>query len=353
MGSNLVEKRKLIYSGLNSENKFRLKILVLSLLLVAVFFISFMIGRYDISVKTVLDIFLSQIFSIQQYWESTLATVVLEVRFPRILLAILVGGALSVSGASYQTLFKNPLVSPDILGVSAGAGFGAALAMINGANWIGIQSSALLFGLVAVVVAYLIAHIFGGKSFTVLILGGIVVGSFFQALLSIVKTMADTENELPSITFWLMGSLNRGTDRDILVILPALGISILLLFLFRHHVNTLAAGEDVAQTMGVNVNLVKVVIIASSTLMTVISVSICGIIGWVGLVIPHFARMITGASYSKIAVISFLLGGLFLLAIDNVIRGVQGVDLPLGVLTALVGTPVFAFLLARIKRGWH
>ncbi len=335
------------------ENNFLLKVVFLLALLVFLFFFSFLVGRYDISIKTIIDIFASKIFDITPYWESTLETVVLQVRFPRIILAILVGGALSVSGASYQTLFKNPMVSPDILGVSAGAGFGAALAMINGANWVGIQTSAFVFGLAAVVIAFTIAHVFGGKSFTVLILGGIVVGSFFQALLSIIKTLADTENELPTITFWLMGSLGRGDNDDVLIMLPALLISLFLLFLFRHHINALAAGEDVAQTMGVNVNLVKIIIISSSTLMTVASVAICGIIGWIGLVIPHFARMMVGASYSKIVIVSFLMGGFFLLGIDNIIRGVEGVEVPLGVLTALIGTPVFAFLLTKLRRGWN
>jgi iron complex transport system permease protein len=343
------------FSGINlkSENGFWLKVLILSVLLVALFLGSFLVGRYDISIKTIIDIFASNIFPVEQYWEDTLAMVVQQVRFPRIVLAILIGGALSVSGASYQTLFKNPMVSPDILGVSAGAGFGAALAMINGANWVGVQASAFVFGLAAVIIAFTIAQVFGGRSFTVLILGGIVVGSFFQALLSIIKTLADTENELPAITFWLMGSLSRGDNDDILIMLPALLISLFLLFLFRHHINALSAGEDVAQTMGVNVTMVKAVIVTSSTLMTVASVAVCGIIGWIGLVIPHFARMLVGANYSKIAVVSFLLGGFFLLGIDDIIRGVEGVEVPLGVLTALIGTPVFAFLLTKLRRGWN
>jgi iron complex transport system permease protein len=191
------------------------------------------------------------------------------------------------------------MVSPDILGVSAGAGFGAALAMITNANWLGIQTSALLFGLLAVVTAFVISHIFGGKSFTVLILGGIVVASFFQSLLAIIKTLADTENQLPSITYWLMGSLNRGTNRDILIIIPAMLVSLLLIFLFRHQINALSAGEDVAQTMGVNVTMLKIIIVASSTLMTVCAVSVCGIIGWIGLVIPHFARMAVGQAIPR------------------------------------------------------
>ena len=311
-----------------------------------------MVGRYPIPPKTVIDIILSQFFPISQYWDGTLTTVVLQVRLPRIALGIIVGGALSVSGASYQTLFKNPMVSPDILGVSAGAGFGAALAMINNASWWEIQLTAFLFGMLAVIAAYVIAYVFGKQTITVLILGGIVVSSLFQALISIVKTLADTENQLPAITFWLMGGLGKGSNQDVLLMLPAMGLSLLLIFLFRHQVNALAAGEDEAATMGVNVTLVKLVIICSSTLMTVCSVSICGIIGWVGMVVPHIARMISGANYSKLVATSFFIGGIFLLLIDNIIRGVEGVELPLGVLTALVGTPVFVLLLSRVKKGW-
>ncbi|NLT36262.1 MAG: iron ABC transporter permease [Gaiellales bacterium] len=338
--------------NLSAAQRFRLTVVVLLAVLLVAFVTSFLIGRYSISVSMVIDILLSKVATVEQYWEETLGVVVLDVRLPRIVLAILVGGALSASGASYQTLFKNPLVSPDILGVSAGAGFGAALAMINNANWVVIQGSAFLFGLVAVIMAYAIANLFGGKSITVLILGGIVVSSLFQAMLSIIKTLADTENQLPSITFWLMGSLGRGVNRDVLVMLPALAVSMLMLVLFRHHINALAAGEDEARTMGVNVTLVKAVIVTASTLMTVCAVSIAGIVGWVGLVIPHLARMLSGAHYSRILIVSFLLGGLFLLCVDNIIRGVPDVEVPLGVLTAIIGTPIFAVLLPRLRQGW-
>lgn len=335
------------------QDHFIIKTIILTIFLIILFCVSSIVGRYQIDLKIVLDIILSVFINIEQYWGKTLTTVVLEVRLPRIMLAILVGGALSVAGASYQTLFKNPMVSPDILGVSAGAGFGAALAMINSRNWLEIQGTAFIFGIIAVTAAYLISTIFGGQSITVLVLAGVVVSSFFQALLSIVKTLADTDNELPTITFWLMGSLNRGTNQDLIFMLPALGLSLLVLFLLRHQINALSAGEDVAQTMGVNVPLVKLAVIATSTLMTVSSVSICGIIGWIGLVVPHLARMLTGADYSKIMVLSFLIGGTFLLGIDNLIRGIDAIDLPLGVLTALVGTPLFVALLSRIKRGWQ
>lgn len=315
-------------------------------------FLSFWVGRFDIAPKTVIDILLSPITKMPPYWEETLATVVLNVRLPRILLAVLVGGALSVSGASYQTLFKNPMVSPDILGVSAGAGFGAALAMIKQGQWWEIQAYALIFGLLAVMVANLIGFAFARQEITVMVLAGVVVSSLFQALLSIVKTLADTENALPSITFWLMGSFGRGSVKDLMMMLPSTAVSMMMLYLFRYKINALSAGEDEATTLGVNVSLVKVVVIVASTLMTVTSVSICGIVGWVGMVVPHIARTLVGASYAKLMVSSFGIGSLFLLGIDNIVRGVPGVELPLGVLTALVGTPLFVVLLSRVRKGW-
>lgn len=334
------------------SNYFALKIILLGALLVVFFFASFLVGRFAIPPKTVWDISLSQFKYVVPYWEDTLKTVVLQVRFPRIVLAILVGGALSVSGASYQTLFKNPMVSPDILGVSAGAGFGAALAMVNDCPWWQIQIAAFTFGMLAVVMASLIGYAFGKNEITVLILAGIVVSSLFQALLSIVKTLADTENALPSITFWLMGSLGKGSNPEVKLLLPVTFICLIALFLFRHQINALSAGEDEAVTMGVNVPLVKLIVIISATLMTVTSVSICGIIGWIGMVVPHIARMITGASFSRLAAVSFLTGACFLLIIDNIIRGIKGVELPIGVLTALVGTPIFVLLLSRVRKGW-
>ncbi|MDY2628384.1 MAG: iron ABC transporter permease [Lachnospiraceae bacterium] len=337
---------------MKSGKRYTFTVLALCLLLMTVFLFSFLVGRFRISPVLAIDIITAGIRNLVPYWDSTLEKVVLQVRFPRIMLAVLVGGTLSVSGASYQTVFKNPMVSPDILGVSAGAGFGAAWAMISGGSWIDIQIRAFLFGILAVTAAYLIAWIFGGQSITVLVLAGVVVSSFFQALLSIIKTLADTESELPSITFWLMGSLSKGDMKDALHMIYAAAFALGLLFLFRNQINTLASGEDVASTMGVNVNLVKLIVIAASTLMTVVSVSICGIVGWVGMVIPHLARMLVGAEYKKMAVTSFLAGGTFLLLVDNIIRGVEGAELPLGVLTALIGTPVFAILLTRVKRGW-
>ena len=330
---------------------FSIKMLVMVAALVVVYLYSFIIGSVDISVGTVIDILRAQIMPVEQYWNDVLEPIMLNVRFPQITLSVLIGGALSVSGASYQTVFKNPMVSSDILGVSAGAGFGAAFAMLNGANWWESQVAAFVRGIAAVTIAYAIGAVFGKQNLTILVLAGVVVSSFFQALISIIKTVADTDSVLPSITFWLMGSLNKGDNADLLVMLPSVVLSLALLFVFRHKIDVLAAGEDEATAMGVNVNLVKVVVIVASTLMTACAVSVAGIIGWIGMVVPHIARTITGASYSKLIAGSFVIGGIFLVLIDDLVRA-SFADLPLGVLTALIGTPVFVFLLVRTKREW-
>lgn len=331
---------------------FPLMFCIMLAVLVAAYLFSFLIGSVDISVMEVVDILRSKVMPVEQYRTDVLDRIMTNVRFPQITLSVLIGGALSVSGASYQTVFKNPMVSSDILGVSAGAGFGAALAMLNGGSWWEIQLSAFVFGTLAVGTAYLIGAVFGRSNLTVLVLAGVVVSSFFQALLSIIKTLADTDSVLPSITFWLMGSLNKGDNTDLLVMLPAVAVSLALLFVFRHQIDALAAGQDEALAMGVNVNLVRGVVIVASTLMTACAVSVAGIIGWIGMVVPHIARALTGASYPKLIATSFVVGGLFLLLIDDLVRGCFS-DLPLGVLTALIGTPVFVFLLVRTRKEWE
>ncbi len=350
----LLKETGIFYMNLLSRNRFYwLKLFILIVITVAGFFWSFFIGRYPLTVREVWDILCSVFADITKYWDDNMQKVVLTVRFPRIMAAILVGGALSVSGASYQTLFKNPMVSPDLLGVSADAGFGAALVMLRGGTWWEIQASAFLFGVGAVLAAYLIGQVFGNRSITVLVLAGVVVSSFFQALLSIIKTLADTEDALPSITFWLMGSLGKVDNDDIRLMLPLAIASLVLLFLFRHQIDTMAAGEAEAATMGVNVTLVKSVVVLCSTVMTVISVSVCGIIGWVGMVVPHIARALVGVSYGRLVSTSFFIGGIVLLLVDNLIRGMTAVNLPLGVLTSLLGTPIFVLLLAKSGKEWR
>lgn len=330
--------------------RWRIVLMYLAVLIAAV--LSLGLGRQDLSSALIFDIFLSRLGLVEPYWEPTLETIVIKARLPRVILAVLVGGALSAAGASYQTLFKNPMVSPAILGVSAGAGFGAALAMVYNGQWWQIQASAFVFGLGAVLAAYLIAWIFGRQELTVMILAGVIISSLFGALLSVLKLLADTDNALPSIVFWLMGSLGRGSNRDVMVMLPALLFALSLLFLFRHQINALSAGTDEARTLGVDIRLIKAVVVLAATLMTVVAVSICGIVGWVGLVVPHMARMLVGAGYPRLLAASFGLGGLCLLLIDDVIRAVPGVELPLGVMTSLVGAPIFVLMLSRVRKGW-
>ncbi|MCD8339519.1 MAG: iron ABC transporter permease [Burkholderiales bacterium] len=324
----------------------------LALFLVVCMILSLNIGRFQFTFSEMGDFFRTWITSGRDAADLTMGDVLLDIRIPRVIAAILVGGALSVSGASYQTLFKNPLVSPSILGVSSGAAFGAALAMVMEGSWWEIQLFALIFGLIAVTFSTAISYIFGRKELTVLILGGVVVSSLFGSMLSILKLAADTENVLPTIVFWLMGSLARSSFRDIAVAIPALGISFVLLWLFRYQINALAAGEDEASSMGVNVPVTKLCVITAATLMTAVSVSICGIVGWVGMVVPHIARLTVGASFARLSIFSFLFGGLFLLGIDDLIRANPDWDLPLGIMTSLVGTPIFVFFLSRVKKGW-
>ncbi len=330
---------------------FAVKLGILILVLVVFYLWSFTIGSINIPVDTTVGILASNFVPVDRSCDEVVESIVMNVRFPQITLSVLIGGALSVSGASYQTVFKNPMVSSDILGVSAGAGFGAAWAMLNEGTWWEIQVSAFVCGIVAVTVAYLIGAVFGKQNLTVLVLAGVVVSSFFQALISIIKTVADTDSVLPSITFWLMGSLNKGDLADVAVVLPATVVSLVVLFLFRHRIDVLSAGEDEAAAMGVNVNAMKVIVIAASTMMTACAVSVAGIIGWIGMVVPHIARTITGASYPKLIAGSFVSGGIFLLLIDDLVRSTVA-DLPLGVLTALIGTPVFVFLLIRTRKEW-
>jgi iron complex transport system permease protein len=224
--------------------------------------------------------------------------------------------------------------------------------MLYDAPWWQIQSSAFFFGLAAVAAAYLIAWTFGRQELTAMVLAGVIVGSLFGALLSILKLLADTESALPSIVFWLMGSLGRVSNRDVMIMAPILAISLGLLFLYRYQINALAMGEEVAVTLGVDVRVVKLLVVAAATLMTVASVTVCGVVGWIGLVVPHLSRLLAGADYPKLIAASFGLGGLILLLIDDLARGLPGAELPLGVLTSLIGAPVFVFLLTRVKKAW-
>ena len=331
--------------------RWRLGLLVIGLLVLAA--VSFGLGRYLINPLTVLRVLLGQVLPIPTGASGADTAVVLRIRLPRIVGAVLVGAALSASGAAYQTTFRNPLVSPEILGVAAAAGFGASLALLLGLAPAVLQVMAFGCGLVAAVLSLSIGRIVPGGSVVVLVLGGIVVGAMFQALISVTQYLADPQDTLPEITFWLLGGLGRVGLPGLIV--PGVIVVVCLgaLFALRWPLTVLAAGDDEATTLGVNRRQTWLVVIVAATLMTATVVSIAGIIGWVGLVVPHLARFIVGPLFSRLLPVSVLLGAAYLLAVDDVARGATAVDLPLGILTALIGAPFFVVLLARAgRRGW-
>lgn len=328
-------------------------VLALSALAVlTLFLLSFLVGPYPIPPTTVARVFLAQLHLVERTWTDAVEMVVLDVRLPRIAAALLVGAALACAGATYQNLFRNPLVSPGVLGVSSGAGFGAALGILLGLPGIGIQSLAFLLGLAAVAITIWLGRSFDRHATLVLVVAGLVVSAFFQALVSLTKIAADPLNQLPSITFWLLGGLNRTTPAALLTALVPIALSGCVLHALRWQVHTLAAGEDEARTLGVDIRRTRLLLILAATLMTAAATSLCGIVGWVGLLIPHIVRMLVGPNYAAVLPMSALLGGGFLLGMDNIARFTGTFEIPLGILTALIGAPFFALVLARSRRQW-
>lgn len=279
-------------------------------------------------------------------------TVLFEIRLPRIVGAMLVGGALAAAGASYQSMFRNPLVSPAILGVSAGAGFGAALALLFRSPWPVVQTAAFAGGLAAAGLAVGIARLLGGGSMVVLVLAGVVVSTLFQALISITQYLANPIDTLPTITFWLMGGLGRIGIGDLAVPAIIMAVSLLALYAVRWQISVLAAGDEEAVTLGVNRRLVWTVVIGAATLLTSTAVSLAGIVGWIGLVVPHLARFAVGPAFDRLLPASVLMGAGLLVLVDDVARSGAVMELPLGVLTALIGAPFFVLLLARARKQW-
>lgn len=320
--------------------------------LIFLFFISFLLGRYPIPPQDVIMAIVSKLFFFNSTLSPTLNAILFQIRLPRILAAMMVGAALSVAGASFQGLFKNPLVSPDKLGVSAGAGFGAALAILFSASAIMIQFSAFIFGLMAVSLTYFIGRSFKGTSMLTLVLCGIAIESLFAALLSLAKYVADPYGQLQTIVFWIMGSLAAVTNQQVLIISFPIIIGTTILLLIRWRINVISMGEEEAQTLGINIKKIQAIIIICCTVITASAVSICGIIGWIGLVIPHVARMIVGPDHKSLLPASIILGAFFLLLIDNVARTLTTVEIPLGILTAIIGAPFFLYLLMKSKEVW-
>lgn len=323
-----------------------------AVLLVALFFVSFMIGQYPIEPVGVLDIIGSRIFGYECSQDSMAQTILWKVRLPRICAALLVGAALSIAGAVYQGLFKNPMVSPDILGASSGAGFGAALAILLSLPYAFIQINAFVFGIVAVGLAYFVCQCVsrGKDAILMLVLGGMIVSTLFSSFITLIKYVADPDSKLPEITYWLMGSLSTISTDDLLFLIPPIVIGVIPVAILRWQLNAMAFGDEEAQAMGLNVKRLRGLFILAATLLTAASVAVSGMIGWVGLIIPHMARFIVGPNAKMLLPMSLLLGGGFLLLVDNVSRNLFTVEIPLGILTSIIGAPFFFYLLLKRKR---
>lgn len=280
-------------------------------------------------------------------------TVLFEVRLPRVLAGVLEGAALAAAGAAYQGLFRNPLVSPDILGVSSGAGLGAVIGIFLSLPIWAIQLSAFVAGLATVAVVYLIARMVRGREpVLVLVLAGVVVGSLTGAAISLLKILADPYDQLPAIVFWLLGSLSSIRNADVVNSAPLVLAALVPLILLRWRINVLSLGDEEAKALGVNSGRLRLIVIVAATLMTASVVAISGVIGWVGLVIPHLARMLVGPSFERLLPAAMLMGGGYLLLVDTLARSMAATEVPIGILTAIIGAPFFLWLLARGRTGW-
>ncbi len=280
-------------------------------------------------------------------------TVLFEVRLPRILAAVLVGAAIAAAGAAYQTLFRNPLVSPDILGVSTGAGLGAVIGIFLSLPVAGIQLAAFAMGLATVGVVYAIASMVHGREpVLVLVLAGVVVGSLAGAAISLLKILADPYDQLPAIVFWLLGSLSAVRRGEVWAAAPLVLVGLVPLILLRWRINVLSLGDEEAKALGVEAGWLRLAVIAAATLMTASVVAISGVIGWVGLVIPHIARMAVGPSFDRLLPTAMLLGASYLLLVDTLARTMARIEVPIGILTAIIGAPFFLWLLAKGREGW-
>jgi len=319
------------------------------LIIISVLF-SACLGRYPLSLSDLL----TYLFTGRSI-DTSLPTVLLNVRLPRIIGAIIVGGVLAIAGAAYQGLFRNPMVSPDILGVSSGAGFGASLAIMLSFSLLGIQLMAFFFGLSAVFLAIFVSKIIGKNhdKILMLVLSGMVTGAIFNALISLMKYVADSDTKLPDITFWLMGSLSSITMDEIKVVLPIIITGILPLFLLSWRINVLSFGEEEAKALGINTGRLRIIVICCASLITASVVCISGLIGWIGLIIPHFTRFLVGPNHRYLFPASFLTGSIFMLLIDNVARSATSLEIPLGILISLIGAPLFlVFLSKSTKKSW-
>ena len=333
-------------------------VLFCAVFFVAAFLSAFLLGNYPVPLRQVLPILTNRLLeriqgclpwipTLEVTWDKIAETAVCGVRLPRVLAAALIGGGLSAAGLCYQGLFRNPMVSPDVLGASAGAGFGAALGLFFSMSHFTIIGMAFGMGLLAVFVVQLVGSRTRGNQTIGLVLGGIMVGSLFSSGTSFLKLVADPDNTLPAITYWLMGDLSSVRSSEVrFVAIPVL-LGCLVMWLLRWKMNVLTLEEDEARSLGIDTKKTRTLVILSATLITAACVSVSGMIGWVGLVIPHFVRMMVGCDYRKTLPCSLLLGGGFLILVDDLARTLSTGEIPLGILTSFVGAPFFLYLIVK------
>ncbi|ARO15926.1 iron complex transport system permease protein (plasmid) [Ketogulonicigenium robustum] len=315
--------------------------------LVAVVLIAIATGPFALPVHRILALLLWDRAGGQQ------ATVLFNIRLPRVLAAALVGAALAGAGAAYQSAFRNPLVSPDILGVSAGTGFGASVGILLGLPVMALQLLGFGAGLVTVgLVLGLTAALRGAGQVLTMVLCGMAIGALAGAGTSMVKLLADPDNQLPAITFWLMGSLAGAKRTDVLAALPAIAVGLAPLLLLRWRIGLLSLGDDDARALGIQATRLRALVIACATLVTAAAVALAGVVGWVGLMVPHMARMLVGPRFDRLLPASLLLGAAFMVLVDTAARSIAVMEVPLGILTAVIGAPVFVWLLARGAKPW-
>ncbi len=304
------------------------------------------LGHYTVSIEEIVAVIFPK-FSEGVAISDNARRVILNIRIPRVLLALIAGAGLSTAGAAFQALFANPLATPDTLGVATGASFGAALGILLGFKSAGIQFTALAAGILAIILVYYISRVRGTSSVVMIVLSGLVVSAFFSACVSLIKYIADPQDVLPAITFWLMGSMSSITQETVFMGAPFIIAGIAIIYILRWKLNIMTLTDDEARSLGVNVKLIRAIIIIASTTITASVVSMCGLISWVGLLIPHIARMIFGNNNKSVIPACIGLGAIFLLVVDTVARTATGSEIPVSILTSVIGAPVFILLLRQ------
>lgn len=332
--------------------KFRVKdrpyvLPLLLLVFILTFFISFALGRYPVDPVTLVKILLSRILPLEETWSSQAETVVFNIRLPRVLIGAFIGAGLSLSGLVYQGIFQNPMVSPDVLGSTSGAAAGSALGILAGMGYFSISAMSFLGGITAVLIVLMIARRVPGQPVLGLVLSGIMISSLFNSLLSFIKLVADTDDVLPQITYYLIGSLSSTRNSDLAACALLITVPAMVLYLIRWNLNVMTLGEEEAVSLGVNTKAIRFTAVVCATLMTAVSTAAAGMIGWIGLVIPHLVRMSIGCDYRKTIPATILMGSSFLMLVDTVSRNLTTSEIPIGILTSFIGAPFFLYLIIR------